>query len=140
MITDVLTPSDRASKYNSQPILDKQWIALANTAETEQQVDIANERFNAHLTHQTIRNTCISLIFQESHTASYTADELRLTFFEIMVYFSINKTRLLLRSYPFVSLLCTIMNIIYHKWLKLPKDFFQKTLKFKMAPNSLRIR
>lgn len=57
-----------------------------------------------------------------------------------MVYFSINKTRLLLRSYPFVSLLCTIINIINHKWLKLSKDFFQKTQKFKMAPNSLRNR
>lgn len=29
----LLTPSDKASKYSSDPILDKQWIALANTAE-----------------------------------------------------------------------------------------------------------
>ena len=29
----LLTPSDKASKYSSPPILDKQWIALANTAE-----------------------------------------------------------------------------------------------------------
>lgn len=66
----LLTPSDKASKYSSPPILDKQWIALANTAESLEQKKMTNERFISLLTHHKVLITCILLIVQESHSAS----------------------------------------------------------------------